>query len=152
MYSYDILSYCLSLVFVGVQAVREAKRAPSGPAGVASAEVESLVDSKKLGDLVLRKVNDLEVGFNAGRGNRLGEDVDVVPVGLEGDEDVGRMDAVLVSDLLDNLILEKGRVVGAEGRVSSNGDALALAKVDDVLLGASATRLSIYRRFNTTTT
>jgi hypothetical protein len=117
-------------------AVREAERAVASPVGVARTEVVRLVDGLELLDLLLGELDELVVVGDAGVADRLGDDVHTWAVGLEGDEDVGGLDVVLVGDLLHNRVLLVRRVVRAEGRVGGDNDTLLAAEVDDVLLGA----------------
>lgn len=62
---------------------------------------------------------------------------------MERDEDVGRLDVVLGSDLLDNFVVEEGRVVRSERRVCGYCDPLRNREIDDILLGARAMWISL---------
>lgn len=76
-------------------------------------------------------------------GDTLCEDGNVGLVGLEGNKDVGGGNVVCGCDLVDDLVLEKGRVVGAERRVGGDGDALLSTEFENVLLCAGTTECQI---------
>lgn len=63
---------------------------------------------------------------------------DAGPVSLEGNEDVGRGDLVLVCELGNDLVGEQGGVIGSKRRVGSHDNAFADAEVNNILLGARA--------------
>ena len=56
---------------------------------------------------------------------------------MERDEDGGRVDTMLVRNLLDNLVRQQWRVVRSERRVRRHNNALLPAELNDVLLVAS---------------
>jgi hypothetical protein len=62
--------------------------------------------------------------FNTGLCNRFRKDVHAGTVGLERYQDMGRLDVVLLSNPLNNIVLEERGVVGSKGRVSGDGNAL----------------------------
>lgn len=62
--------------------------------------------------------------------------VDTRPVGLKGDQNISGLDIVLPGDPVDDLVLQQGGVVGAEGGVGGDGNAPFHAVVDEFLLGA----------------
>jgi hypothetical protein len=57
-------------------------------------------------------------------------------VGLEGDQNVGGLDVILVGNLLHDFVSEQGRVVRSERGVGRDGDSLGVAEIYNILLGA----------------
>ena len=61
---------------------------------------------------------------------------DIGPVCLQRDQDIGRLDLVLVRQFLHHGVLQQGRVVGSEGGICGQYYAVLIAMVHDILLNA----------------
>lgn len=55
-------------------------------------------------------------------------------VGMERDQEVGRLDAILAGNLAYNGVLEEGRVVRSQGRVGGDDDPFLEAVIDNIFL------------------
>lgn len=58
--------------------------------------------------------------------------VDIGRVRLEGDEDIGGRDTVLVRELFDDRVLVQWRVVGAERGVCGDDNAILRASLENI--------------------
>ena len=94
------------------------------------------VNLQQLLDLLVAQLDNREISFYALLLDALREHSRVRSVSLQRDEDVRWMDAVLIRDLLDYLVLQQRRVIGSERGIRGEDDALLRAELDDVVLRA----------------
>ena len=101
---------------------------------VVTADLEAVLEGVK-GDEVLLGENEtvnLEVGDDAGLGDRLGDD-GVSVLETPGEENLLDGPAVLLGDASEGLVLNKGRVGGAEDGVTGDVDALLSAELGEAV-------------------
>jgi len=125
-------------------AISKAERAPPSPARMAGAEMRCFINFVKLLNFIIAEIDHvIEVTLNAGVGDRFGEDVNTRSVCLKGDQNIGRLNIVLVGNFLNDLILKEWRVVRSQRRVCSDNDTLGPAKFNKLFLGARRVKLDL---------